>query len=127
MVTIETKYFGAGNQNQDSSISSDDIPCLEVSSFGGLFIVTGIALLLALIDSKTFIWQKPASVAKTYYRKYVSFQQHAPHSDEEKDKEMDDISNSPKVNTSEAVSAAADHSCHDGTDGPAKHVTENTS
>ncbi|XP_038880119.1 glutamate receptor 2.2-like isoform X3 [Benincasa hispida] len=120
MVTIETKYFGAGNQNQDSSNSSSDGPCLEVSSFGGLFIITGIALLLALIGSKSFVWQKPASMAKTYYRKYVSFQRHS-HSDV-KDKEMDDMSKS-----SEAVSADADHGCHDSSAGPAKHVTETTS
>lgn len=120
MLTIETKYFGAGNQNQDSSISSSDGPCLEVSSFGGLFIITGIALMLALIGSKTFIWQKPASVAKTYYRKYVSFQQHS-HPDE-KDKEMDDMSKS-----SEAVSADSDHGSHDGGAAPAKQVTKNTS
>lgn len=122
MMTIQTKYFGAGNQNQDSSISSPDSPCLEVSSFGGLFIITGIALLLALIGSKTFIWQKPASVAKTYYRKYVSFQHHS-HSDE-KDKEMDDMSKSSKANTSESISADANHGCHDRSVGPAKHVTE---
>uniref|UniRef100_A0A0A0LZN0 Uncharacterized protein n=2 Tax=Cucumis sativus TaxID=3659 RepID=A0A0A0LZN0_CUCSA len=116
MVAIETKYFGAGNQNQDSSNSSSDGPCLEVSSFGGLFIITGIAFLLALIDSQTFIWRKPASVAKTYYRKYVSFKEDS-HSDV-KDEEMDDISKSSEV------SADVDHGCLDGSAGPSKHVTE---
>ncbi|XP_022971646.1 glutamate receptor 2.2-like [Cucurbita maxima] len=125
MVAIQTKYFGVGNQNQDSSISSPNSPCLEASSFGGLFIITGISLLLALIGSKTFVWQKPASVAKTYYRKYVSFQQHL-HSDV-KDKVMDDRLKLPNTNTLETVSAGADHGCHDGSASPAKHVTESTS
>ncbi|KAJ7979519.1 Glutamate receptor-like protein [Quillaja saponaria] len=77
MDTIEDKYFGSNNgvlqdQDQSGGLSSDSpSPSLAAHSFAGLFMITGIATLLALLVSETVIWQKPVVMAKAYSQKYL--------------------------------------------------------
>ncbi|KAK6235939.1 hypothetical protein SCA6_011276, partial [Theobroma cacao] len=47
-------------------------PSLCVRSFGGLFIITGIATLLALVFSEGYFSEKLVSMAKNYGRRYLS-------------------------------------------------------
>lgn len=73
MDEIERKYFGndEGWQGQSAPTSSSDTPSsLNFYSFSGLFLITGIATLLALLVSETVIWQRPISMARAYSQKY---------------------------------------------------------
>jgi len=74
MDEIQKRYFGdnsdgGGVQNQVSS--STPSTSLTSYSFAGLFLVTGIATVLALIVSEAVIWQKPMLIARTFSDKYL--------------------------------------------------------
>ncbi|KAI4344370.1 hypothetical protein L6164_011604 [Bauhinia variegata] len=71
MDEIEHKYFGKddGVQDQSGSISSDT-PSLTSRSFAGLFLITGIATLLALAISESVTLQKPILMARHYSQRY---------------------------------------------------------
>ncbi|MED6185690.1 hypothetical protein PIB30_059550 [Stylosanthes scabra] len=78
---IEEKYFGKIMNNNGwedqtdgsstSSSSSSSPSSLTLYSFSGLFLITGIATLLALLVSETVIWRRPISMAREYSRKYL--------------------------------------------------------
>ncbi|KAK6241912.1 hypothetical protein SCA6_007301 [Theobroma cacao] len=73
MDNIEKKYF----KHQVTSLYSAapisaDSRSLSLHSFGGLFIITGIATLLALVISEGYFWEKPVSMAKKYGQRYLS-------------------------------------------------------
>ncbi|KAJ7979516.1 Glutamate receptor-like protein [Quillaja saponaria] len=61
MHEIENKYFGSKAILQSDPISSSNSPSpsLTAYSFAGLFMISGIATLLALIYSQNIIWRKP--------------------------------------------------------------------
>ncbi|KAJ7955738.1 Glutamate receptor-like protein [Quillaja saponaria] len=76
MDQIEKKYFGSNNgvlEVQDQFAQNSDSPStsLTAHSFAGLFMITGIATLLALIFSETVIWRKPVGMAKAYSERYL--------------------------------------------------------
>ncbi|XP_061357011.1 glutamate receptor 2.8-like [Gastrolobium bilobum] len=75
MDKIEEKYFGkneGGGQGQDQPAQlSSATPSLTFYSFAGLFLITVVANLLALLVSETFIWQRPILMAKTYSQRYL--------------------------------------------------------
>ncbi|XP_017982305.1 PREDICTED: glutamate receptor 2.8-like [Theobroma cacao] len=73
MDNIEKKHF----KHQITSLYpvapiSASSPSLCVRSFGGLFIITGIATLLALAFSEGYFSEKLVSMAKNYGRRYLS-------------------------------------------------------
>lgn len=71
---IKKRYFGdkiGGAQDQSTQTSSTTSTSLTSHSFAGLFLVTGIATLLALIVSESVIWQKPILIARTYSERYL--------------------------------------------------------
>ncbi|RDX77751.1 Glutamate receptor 2.5, partial [Mucuna pruriens] len=73
MNEIEEKYFGKhdiGGEEASAQMSSSPAPSLTFHSFAGLFLITGIATLLALFVSETVIWQLPISMAKAYSKRY---------------------------------------------------------
>jgi len=59
MNEIEDKYFGKSSIGEDSSAetSSSEPLSLSFHSFSGLFFISGISTLLALLVSERFIWQ----------------------------------------------------------------------
>lgn len=69
MDDIEGKYFG--EQDPSVEISSASPTSLTFHSFAGLFLITGISTLLALLVSETVIWQRPILMAKAYSQKYL--------------------------------------------------------
>ncbi|XP_028786840.1 glutamate receptor 2.9-like [Neltuma alba] len=75
MDRIQKKYFGDDDngrvQDQTGQVSSTTTTNLTFHSFQGLFLVTGIATVLALIVSESVIWQKPISMARAYSEKYL--------------------------------------------------------
>ncbi|KAH7569332.1 hypothetical protein JRO89_XS06G0147600 [Xanthoceras sorbifolium] len=79
MDKLEEKYFGQiitsiGVASPMIS-TSDDSRKLRASSFSGLFIIVGIATLLALVISeKSYIWSKPVALAKEFSIRYLSSQ-----------------------------------------------------
>jgi len=75
MNEIEEKYFGKneiGEQNSSEEASSAPLS-LSFHSFAGLFLITGISTLFALLISESVIWQKPILMAKALSRRYLSF------------------------------------------------------
>ncbi|KAK4257647.1 hypothetical protein QN277_007210 [Acacia crassicarpa] len=73
MDRIQKKYFGeddSGGTGQVSS-SSTTTASLTFHSFQGLFLVTGIVTVMALIVSESVIWQKPISMARAYSERYL--------------------------------------------------------
>ncbi|QCD80433.1 glutamate receptor [Vigna unguiculata] len=60
MNEIEDKYFGKSSIGEDSSAetSSSEPLSLSFHSFSGLFFISGISTLLALLVSERFIWQR---------------------------------------------------------------------
>ncbi|KAG4959059.1 hypothetical protein JHK87_035692 [Glycine soja] len=74
MKEIEEKYFGKnddiGGEDPSAEISSAT-PSLNFHCFSGLFFITGISTLLALLVSETVIWQKPILIAKAYGQRYL--------------------------------------------------------
>lgn len=71
---IEKRYFGdksGRGQDQAMQTSSTTQMSLTSYSFAGLYLVTGIATLLALIVSESVIWQKPILVARAYSERYL--------------------------------------------------------
>jgi hypothetical protein len=72
MNQIEEKYFGRieGLQKQYEQVSSAS-PSLTFHSFAGLFLITGISSLLALVVSETLICQKSISMAREYVLRYL--------------------------------------------------------
>ncbi|QHO21851.1 hypothetical protein HN873_037814 [Arachis hypogaea] len=80
MDNIKAKYFGKimnngwqyqSDSSTTSSSSSSSPSSLTFHSFSGLFLITGIATLLALFVSETVIWRTPISMAKAYSRRYL--------------------------------------------------------
>ncbi|KAJ7955741.1 Glutamate receptor-like protein [Quillaja saponaria] len=75
---LEKKHFGSSTgaleaEDVDGEISSDSAsPSLTAYSFGGLFMITGIATFLALLVSESVIWRKPFVMAKAYSQRYFS-------------------------------------------------------
>ncbi|KAJ7955742.1 Glutamate receptor [Quillaja saponaria] len=75
---LEKKHFGSSTgaleaEDVDGEISSDSAsPSLTAYSFGGLFMITGIATFLALLVSGSVIWRKPVVMAKAYSQRYFS-------------------------------------------------------
>ncbi|GAY48437.1 hypothetical protein CUMW_111650 [Citrus unshiu] len=67
MDQMEKKYFGENVMTPTlaRSISSES-SSLRAYNFGGLFIIVGIAALLALLISERYIWQKPVSLVNKY-------------------------------------------------------------
>ncbi|KAJ0030937.1 hypothetical protein Pint_14223 [Pistacia integerrima] len=65
---IEKRYFA----HELTSQSDNADPSLDVYSFGGLFIITGVATLFALFISQSWLWQKPVAMAKEYTQKYLA-------------------------------------------------------
>ncbi|KAL5842298.1 hypothetical protein ACOSQ3_012904 [Xanthoceras sorbifolium] len=79
MDKLEEKYFGQIITSigvASPMISTpDDSRKLRASSFSGLFIIVGIATLLALVISeKSYIWSKPVALAKEFSIRYLSSQ-----------------------------------------------------
>ncbi|KAI4353727.1 hypothetical protein L6164_002658 [Bauhinia variegata] len=73
MDKIEQKYFGINHedhQDQYDQISSET-PSLTTQSFGGLFIIAGSLILLALLVSESHIWKRPVMLAKNFSEKYL--------------------------------------------------------
>ncbi|KAJ4709393.1 Glutamate receptor [Melia azedarach] len=74
MDKIEERYFG----DQKVTVSyagpsiSTESSSLKTYSFGGLFIIAGIAILLALLISERYIWQKPIFLAKQFSLRFLS-------------------------------------------------------
>ncbi|KAL9326014.1 hypothetical protein ACSQ67_006659 [Phaseolus vulgaris] len=74
MNEIEEKYFGKNDIGQDSSGEVSSAPLsLSFHSFAGLFMITGISTLFALLISESVIWQKPILMAKALSQRYLSF------------------------------------------------------
>ncbi|KAH9806065.1 glutamate receptor [Citrus sinensis] len=67
MDQMEKKYFGENVMTPTlaRSISSES-SSLRAYNFSGLFIIVGIAALLALLISERYIWQKPVSLVNKY-------------------------------------------------------------
>ncbi|KAI9192767.1 hypothetical protein LWI28_027576 [Acer negundo] len=76
MDKLEQKYFGQKITSLGVAppITQDDSRMLHASSFSGLFIIVGIATLLALVISESYIWSKPVAVAKQFSIRYLSSQ-----------------------------------------------------
>ncbi|XP_020227776.1 glutamate receptor 2.8 [Cajanus cajan] len=73
MNEIEEKYFGKneiGGEDSSTEISSGPLS-LTFHSFAGLFMITGVATLLALLVSEAVIWQKPILMAKELSMRYL--------------------------------------------------------
>ena len=74
MKEIEEKYFGKnddiGGEETSTEISSATLS-LNFHSFAGLFLITGISTLLALLVSETVIWQRAILIAKAYSQKFL--------------------------------------------------------
>ncbi|QCD80432.1 glutamate receptor [Vigna unguiculata] len=65
MNEIDEKYFGKSDIGEDSSAETSSSPLsLSFHSFSGLFFISGIAILLALLVSERFIWQRLILMAK---------------------------------------------------------------
>ncbi|KAJ0090995.1 hypothetical protein Patl1_14360 [Pistacia atlantica] len=71
---IEKRYFAheLTSQSDNADPIATSSPSLDVYSFGGLFIITGVATLFALIISQSWLWQKPVAMAKEYTQKYLA-------------------------------------------------------
>jgi len=61
MNEIEEKYFG---EDSSEETSSSEPLSLSFRSFAGLFIISGISTLLALLVSERFIWRRLILMAK---------------------------------------------------------------
>ncbi|KAJ1433529.1 Ionotropic glutamate receptor [Sesbania bispinosa] len=70
MNEIEENYFGKYYELEEKSTQTCP-PSLTFYSFAGLFMIMGIATLLALVVSETVIWQTPILMAKAYSQKYL--------------------------------------------------------
>ncbi|KAI4353750.1 hypothetical protein L6164_002679 [Bauhinia variegata] len=73
MDMVEDKYFGVNHddlQDQYDQISSET-SSLTTHSFAGLFIITGFLIILALLVSESYVWQRLVMVAKTFSKKYL--------------------------------------------------------
>jgi len=72
MNEIERKYFGKKDIEEDSSAEiSSAAPSLNFHSFAGLFLITGISTLLALMVSETVIWRRVILMAKAISQRYL--------------------------------------------------------
>lgn len=75
MAKIEQKYFGSSSTEDDvqdkSGQLSSDTPSLTTQSFAGLFMITGIVMVLALVVSESYIWRKPITLVKVYSQKLL--------------------------------------------------------
>jgi len=72
MNEIDEKYFGKSDIGEDSSAETSSSPLsLSFHSFSGLFFISGIAILLALLVSERFIWQRLILMAKALSERYV--------------------------------------------------------
>ncbi|XP_031266566.1 glutamate receptor 2.9-like [Pistacia vera] len=80
---IEKRYFAheLTSQSDNADPIATSSPSLDVYSFGGLFIITGVATLFALFISQSWLWQKPVAMAKDYTQKYLA--SHSPNNTEE--------------------------------------------
>ncbi|KAK3219171.1 hypothetical protein Dsin_013141 [Dipteronia sinensis] len=74
MDKLEEKYFGQKITSLGVAppITPGDSRMLHASSFSGLFIIVGIATLLALVISESYIWSKPVALAKQFIIRYLS-------------------------------------------------------
>ena len=91
MERIERYYFGSTDydlQNESDQLSSD-APSLTTNSFAGLFMITGIATVLALLVSEGHIWRKLVTLAKVYSQKLLLFSRWT------KSKQSVDVSTTP--------------------------------
>jgi hypothetical protein len=72
MNQIEEKYFGRieGLQKQYEQVSSAS-PNLTFHSFAGLFLITGISILLALFVSETLNCQTSISMLREYIQRLL--------------------------------------------------------
>ncbi|KAK7388460.1 hypothetical protein VNO78_23276 [Psophocarpus tetragonolobus] len=74
MNEIEGNYFGkVGDEDgKEASVEMPSgTPSLTFHSFAGLFLITGISTVLALLLSETVIWQRPISMAKAYSQRWI--------------------------------------------------------
>ncbi|CAJ2649697.1 unnamed protein product [Trifolium pratense] len=72
MHKIEEKYFGRNEEVQKQSVQvSSASPSLTFHSFAGLFLITGISILLALFVSEILICQKSISMVREYIQRYL--------------------------------------------------------
>ena len=71
MQPIEQKYFGSIDLQDESDQLSSDTPSLNSQSFAGLFMITGIATVLALVVSESNNCRKPIRLAKVYSKKLL--------------------------------------------------------
>ncbi|KAK7291903.1 hypothetical protein RIF29_07445 [Crotalaria pallida] len=90
MGNIERKYFGKSDddavQDKTEDLSSSDTPNLTTYSFAGLFIITGIVTVLALVVSESHIWREPVRLVKVYSKKLLR----SPHSAKNGNNSVDD-------------------------------------
>lgn len=80
MNDIEEKYFGKNEMEQvRAGQLSTDSTSLTFHSFGGLFLITVISIILALVvsetdilvSSETGIWQRPILMAIAYSQRFL--------------------------------------------------------
>lgn len=67
MDEIEKRYFGEkiAAATLATTISTES-SSLRAYNFGGLFIIAGIATLLAIAISEKYIWQRPVALLRQY-------------------------------------------------------------